>query len=875
MQNRISRLIRASWSGCGAVVSLSVVIVTSAISSAGAQNPTVRNVGTDSVVVMAGETYKAGRFHRFLLGDNYRDEWTTPIKVPVLNLRTFHGGLRPLKAGGGAQTISLRFAASDGSEYVFRSVKKRFSILPEQYKGTIIWYIVRDEGSASHPLGAIAAAPMQSAAGVLHPTPTVAMMPDDSLLGEFRKDYAGMLGELEEHPDVPKNAPGFAGASKIIDSDTLLGRINTDPRTQVDARALLTAREMDLLLGDNDRHPDQWKWARLGKKDEAPWEPIARDRDKAFVSYEGLMMNIARFAVPSLVTFRSEYSDPGAQFANAGEFDRRMLGSLDKSVWDSVATSLVQRITDPVIDNAVGALPREYANGSRDLAARLKARRNGLRGAADRYYGELWTVADIHGTDADDQATVVRSGDGIVDVRIQSGDSPPYFARQFNAGETKEIRIYLHGGNDRATVEGNMRRSIPVRIIGGNGDNAFVDLSTVGGKRNPTRFYDVGIVQDVKYARDTVDEKINIDDAFNHYFNRRPWVRAYGKLIPPQKDRGTSIHPVLGIHSQRGLGIYPVIGLARTMYGFRKVPYSSTMEADLAYSAASNRMRIRGAFDKRFEESDVHIPVTAHMSQFEVVQFHGFGNDVPDLRGRLYNVTQRQWQLNPAIGRSFSPVSDISLGPIVRYTTTDSLANRFIAQQRPYGFTRFGQAGLRLKMHLDSRYVADTMKPRAVLNVVGAGYPGFWDAAKPYESLDAWVAAFFTLPAPKKPVLAFRVGGKKLWGNFPYFDAAFLGGSETFRTEERQRYAGDASLYGTTELRVPIAKFPFILPLDVGALGFVDVGRVYLNGASPGGWHSAAGGGFWVGYLNPGTSVNVLFTNRRQRRVTTSVGFAL
>jgi len=149
----------------------------------------------------------------------------------------------------------------------------------------------------------------------------------------------------------------------------------------------------------------------------------------------------------------------------------------------------------------------------------------------------------------------------------------------------------------------------------------------------------------------------------------------------------------------------------------------------------------------------------------------------------LYNVTQRQWQLNPAIGRSFSPVSDISLGPIVRYTTTDSLANRFIAQQRPYGFTRFGQAGLRLKMHLDSRYVADTMRPRAVLNVVGAGYPGFWDVAKPYESLDAWVAAFFTLPAPKKPVLAFRVGGKKLWGNFPYFDAAFLGGSETFRTE--------------------------------------------------------------------------------------------
>jgi hypothetical protein len=753
-------------------------------------------------------------------------------------------------------------------------VKKRFSLLPAQYKGTIIWYIIRDEGSASHPLGAIAADPLQSAVGILHPHPRVAVMPDDPILGEFRKDFAGMLGEIEERPNVPKNGTGFAGATKIIGSDTLLDRINTDPQTRVDARALLTARELDMLIGDNDRHPDQWKWARYGKKDEAPLEPIAEDRDKAFVSYGGLLMSIARLVLPNLVTFTNKYPDPQALFANAGEFDRRMLGSLDQSVWDSVATSLQQRITDQVIDNAVGTLPPEWANGSRQLAAKLKARRNGLRGVASLYYRELWKVADIHGTDADDQANVVRAGDGIVDVTIHSGNSPPYFARRFLASETHEIRIYLHGGNDRATVEGNVRSSIPVRIIGGNGDNEFVDLSTVGGKRNPTRFYDPGVVNNVVYARDTVDEKINVDDAFNHYFNRRPWIHAYGKLIPPQKDRGASLKPVLGIHSQHGLGIYPVIGVARTQYGFRKVPYASMIEGDLSYSFSSTRMRIRSAFDKRFEESDVHVPVAAHMSQFEVVQFHGFGNDVADLRGPFFDVRQRQWMFNPAIGRSFSPVSDVSLGPIVRYTTTDSVANRLIAQQRPYGFTRFGQAGLRLKMHLDSKYVPDTLKPRFVLDVLGSGYPGMWDVAKHYESVDGWAAAFFTLPVAKKPVLAFRAGGKKLWGPFPYFDAAFLGGSETFRTEERQRYAGDASVYGTTELRVPIAKFPFILPLDVGALGFVDAGRVYLNGASPGGWHTAAGAGFWVGYLNPGTNVNVLFTNRKNRRVNTSIGFA-
>jgi len=161
-----------------------------------------------------------------------------------------------------------------------------------------------------------------------------------------------------------------------------------------------------------------------------------------------------------------------------------------------------------------------------------------------------------------------------------------------------------------------------------------------------------------------------------------------------------------------------------------------------------------------------------------------------------------------------------------------------------------------------------------VLDVVGSGYPGMWDVAKPYQSVDAWAASYFTFKVPKKPVLALRAGGKKLWGPFPYFDAAFLGGSETFRTEEKQRFAGDASLYGTTELRVPIAKFPLIVPLDVGAIGFMDAGRIYFNGDSPGGWHTAAGGGFWVGFLDPGKSVNVLFTNNRDKRVTTSVGFA-
>jgi outer membrane protein assembly factor BamA len=166
------------------------------------------------------------------------------------------------------------------------------------------------------------------------------------------------------------------------------------------------------------------------------------------------------------------------------------------------------------------------------------------------------------------------------------------------------------------------------------------------------------------------------------------------------------------------------------------------------------------------------------------------------------------------------------------------------------------------------------MKPRFVLSVIGSAYPSMMDVVSPYESLDAWTAGYFTLPLPKKPVLALRAGGKKLWGDFPYFDAAFLGGSEAFRVEYKQRWAGDASLYGTTELRYPIAKFPLIVPVDFGTLGFVDAGRVYVNGDSPGGWHTATGAGFWFGFLNSRLNYNVMITNQSHARILGNFGFA-
>ena len=830
-------------------------------------------IGPDSVTTIAAKGFAAGSFYRKLFGDNYRDLWTLPIRVPVLHIGQFDGGITPVKLGGGNQTQSLRFVAADSTEYVFRPIYKAGIRLPEDFKGTVVWRFFRDAGSASHPAGNVAANPLMESEKILNPHSRLVFMPDDEKLGEFRKEFAGVLGSFEQFPSVPKEGRAYAGADKIIDAKDLLDAINKDPSTQVDTRKLLKARLLDLLIGDNDRHADQWKWARFSK--DGVFEPIARDRDKVFVSYEGLVFDLARKVVPALSKFDSTYSDPSALFENATQFDERMLGGLDKTVWESTARELQREVTNDLIDRTIAGMPREYAARSADIAAKLRARRDHLPEAAMKYYSELFALAEVHATDTADVATFTRRPDGSVDLSIRLGNNPPWFNRHYDPADTHEIRLYMHDGDDSAVINGSAASSIPLRVIGGNGKNRLVDQSTVGGRNNVARLYDQGHVKGVKYGRDTVLERVSYADALNHYYNRRPMVHAYGGLVlPPQKEYGSSFGPVLGLKTGHGLGIVPRIGIARYSYGFRKVPYASMIEADVGYSTGTGGWKLDLNGDKRFESSDLHLPAMAMMSQIEVTQFRGFGNAVTDNDDPFFDVSQTQWKFRPGVGFTFAPGSDVSVGPVIRHTTTDSTSDNFISTDRPYGFGTFSQAGVQLALKFDSRPRPDTLKPRVAVDFAASAYPGIWDARTAYESLEGTATGFVTIPVLTKPVIALRGGGKKLYGSFPYFDAAFIGGGSSFRTEHRQRYAGDASLFGSAELRVPVIRFPTLVPTDVGILGFTDAARVYVDGESPGGWHTAAGGGFWVGAVNAATNVNVLFTNRSNRRVMVSLGFA-
>ena len=102
--------------------------------------------------VTAGAHYRAGWFHRLLLGAHYRDLWATPIEVPVIDLSRFAGGLTPNRCGGRRQTKSLRLLGADGRQYVFRSVDKDPTLaLPPELRRTFARQLIQDQIIPARP----------------------------------------------------------------------------------------------------------------------------------------------------------------------------------------------------------------------------------------------------------------------------------------------------------------------------------------------------------------------------------------------------------------------------------------------------------------------------------------------------------------------------------------------------------------------------------------------------------------------------------------------------------------------------------------------------------------------------------------------------
>jgi hypothetical protein len=85
------------------------------------------------------------------------------------------------------------------------------------------------------------------------------------------------------------------------------------------------------------------------------------------------------------------------------------------------------------------------------------------------------------------------------------------------------------------------------------------------------------------------------------------------------------------------------------------------------------------------------------------------------------------------------------------------------------------------------------------------------------------------------------------------------------RLGRQNRYAGDASVYAQSELRLFLTKFYFLAPADFGVLGLADVGRVFLDGEESDVWHAAGGGGIWASFLDRAYMVSLSLAKSSER----------
>ena len=825
-----------------------VAIALAVTGEAAAQDGTSGPV--DSVLVTPGAQYAAGPIYRALMGSGHRVLWTTPIRVPVADLSTLAGGLTPTRLGGGMTTRTLHLDGADGRRYVFRSVDKEPADLLEDFVGTPVEAILRDQISSFHPSGAMVVARLLDAVGVLHPSPRLVVVPDDSRLGEFREEFAGMLALFEERPDdAPEGAAGFAGSRRIVQTDRLLEETVESARNRVATEELLRVRLVDLLVGDRDRSTNNHLWARFDDADGGfLWRPIPRDRDQAFIQLDGLLKGLGRHYEPRLVFWGERYPSVVGLTRNAWDIDRAYLVSMSRSDWLETVAEVRRRLSDEVIAAAVHELPPEhYALVGESMARALRRRRDELPTAAASLYRIVFEHADVQATDEEEVATVERRPDGSLRVVIHLAGAPAdtTFDRAFSPDETREVRLYMHGGNDLVRIEGGGPAGIRLRAIGGSGADRFVDASTTDGEGNV--FYDGGSATEVTAGPGTRVERTTPERPFSWFLEHR--TLDWGSSWVPE--------PRVAYDADRGLVLMG--GLTLDRYGFLKEPYASRLRLRLGWSFGLSEPLV----DYRHHFRDVlagrDLRVEARWSGMELIDYYGLGNETPSSGpARFHRVPHKQVSVGVYASLGDGLRRRVSVGPVYQYLSTDTAdASTYLATTRPYGSGTFSQLGVRATFEVNGRDREGTPSEGYLLQGGGGFFPAYLDVDRgAFGELHGQAVAYLS-PVGTNPTLALRAHAKKVWGAYPFADAAYLGGPTSLRGLREQRFAGDAAVLGSAELRVYLGRLLFIVPTDVGVFGLGDAGRVFRRGETSREWHTSWGGGLWLAPLRRSSTLQL------------------
>jgi len=252
--------------------------------------------------------------------------------------------------------------------------------------------------------------------------------------------------------------------------------------------------------------------------------------------------------------------------------------------------------------------------------------------------------------------------------------------------------------------------------------------------------------------------------------------------------------------------------------------------------------------------------------------YHGLGNETTALESKShYEIEQRELSVRPSLRFALSEKMHLYGGSVFKGVETTVSTGSYLDlalvtgdDAADYTGDRFNQAGAFVGLTFNSRDRPSATTNGYYLDIQGSFYPAFMSLTEPLITLDAEAATYLSFSLPGDPVVALRAGGRRVWGRFPLHEAAFLGGVNTMQGFRRQRFAGDAALFGNAELRLFLSRFFVILPGEFGCFFSGDGGRVYLEGNTSDTWHTSLGGGVWFAFLERVNTFRLGFSRSRE-----------
>jgi hypothetical protein len=297
--------------------------------------------GQTVVSKLVNQDYERSNLGLMVLGKHYRKSFAQSLSIPMLDLSTFKGGVVPVKKGGGNQTQSVRLEAEDGRQYTMRSLAKDPSATVGYTlsQSRVVRKLVEDAFTAAHPLSALPVIGLADACTVNHTNPELYYIPAQPALGKYNPQFGDKVYLVEERPDddLWEDQEQFGNPADIVSTPKVLAGLRKDHDYRLDVPAMARARGFDLLLGDWDRHDDQWRWV-VDKRDGFKYYiPIPRDRDQAFSNYDGMLLGLARLLAPDtrpLAPFKARpqrihWATHGNRF-----FDATFLSEISWKVWE-------------------------------------------------------------------------------------------------------------------------------------------------------------------------------------------------------------------------------------------------------------------------------------------------------------------------------------------------------------------------------------------------------------------------------------------------------------------------------------------------------------------------------------------------------------